>query len=336
MSFILKILILPIFIVIVAFFVRKNMNDQAHYQVYIGYPKGYISEFNNAHSVMKNEKGEAITSFGGDNATEGTLGSGVQNSSDAKMEVPSKMEVMWFSITENQFWRGEFELPKKELAKALNNEKILGLFTVSQTDIVDKYDKIVVNVAPKGKVYVYLGGMSVKLIGIYQAQPITYDWLQHIDETWAIKGVDIPTQEQFVLSMKNDYGSIVDEIDQHYKEGFFTPVRWKLSIKGNKKILAFVVHTLNGEYTQFLENPKEQEIKSIPTSFSFDVEENGKVNRYNVELKNSYEFYKKHFSHDAVVNVIVDIPDPDHIFLYFKQGDKTVEYTDFIASELDR
>ena len=57
--------------------------------------------------------------------------------------------------------------------------------------------------------------------------------------------------------------------------------------------MAFAVDTVNGEYTQVLDNPTEQEIKSIPTEIGFDVEEKGKVNRYNIELTNSYEFYKK-------------------------------------------
>ena len=49
------------------------MNDEAYYGVYIGYPHGYVAEYNNAHSVMKNDKDEIITSFGGKNATEGQL-----------------------------------------------------------------------------------------------------------------------------------------------------------------------------------------------------------------------------------------------------------------------
>ena len=311
------------------------MNDEAYYGVYIGYPHGYVAEYNNAHSVMKNDKDEIITSFGGKNATEGQLGYGVQNSSNGDMEVPSKMEVMWLSVTENQFWQGEFDLPKKELLKALNDEKILDIFSGLEGKTEDKYSEIVVNVAPKGKVYVYLGGMSTKLIGVYQARPIEYDWLQHVNDTWIIK-YDIETRAEYILLMKKGYADIVDQIDQNYKEDFFTPVRWKLRIKGDKKILAFAVDTVNGEYTQVLDNPTEQEIKSIPTEIGFDVEEKGKVNRYNIELTNSYEFYKKNFNNNSLVYMLIDIPDPDHAFLYFKQGDKTVEFTDFTPSELDR
>ena len=101
-------------IIFTIYMLRKIMNDEAYYGVYIGYPHGYVAEYNNAHSVMKNDKDEIITSFGGKNATEGQLGYGVQNSSNGDMEVPSKMEVMWLSVTENQFWQGEFDLPKKE------------------------------------------------------------------------------------------------------------------------------------------------------------------------------------------------------------------------------
>ncbi|MDV2439344.1 DUF2931 family protein [Acinetobacter gerneri] len=312
------------------------MTEEANYGVYIGYPKGYISEFNNAHSAMKDENGEVIARFGGRNGTEGQLGYGVQNSPQTVMPIPAKMEVMWFSGTENQFWSGEFELPKNELVHALKDEKILDLFTTRSGSREKKYDQIVVNVAPKGKVYVYLRGIPAKLLATYQAKPIKYDWLKHVDETWAIKGNEIESQDEYVELMKKDYINIFDKVNQYYKEDFFTPVRWKLRIKGDKKILAFAVKTVNGEYTQVFDDPTEQEIKSIPTEIAFDVEEKGKVSRYNFELHHSYEFYKKNFTNTSLVYMLIDIPDPDHAFLYFKQGDKTVEFTDFVPSELDR
>ncbi|MDV2439345.1 DUF2931 family protein [Acinetobacter gerneri] len=220
------ILVLSIFVIcigVVIFLVKNNTSEKAFYGVYIGYPKGYISEFNNAHSAMKDDNGEVITRFGGDNATDGQLGYGVQNSPQTVMPIPAKMEVMWFSVTENQFWRGEFELPKDELVHALKDEKILDLFTTRSGSREKKYDQIVVNVAPKGKVYVYLRGIPAKLLVTYQAQPIQYDWLQHVDETWAIKGTEIKSQEQFLKSVKQDYGIIVDQIDQNYKEDFLHP-----------------------------------------------------------------------------------------------------------------
>lgn len=323
-------------ITLLIYVLRENMTDQANYGVYIGYPKGYISEYNHKHSVLKNDQGDIITSFGGDNATQGQLGSGVQNSPHTLMEVPSKMEVMWFSVMENQFWRGEFDLPKKELLHALDDEKILDLFTTRLGHKVSKYNQLIINVAPNGKVYVYLSGVPTRLIAMYQAKPIQYDWLQHVNETWAIKGKDIETQAQFITSMKKDYGSIVDTIDQNYKEDFFTVVRWKLNIQGDKKILAYTTRTLNGEYIQIFENTVQQEIKSIPNEIVVDVEEKGKVKRYSLRLNNSYDFYKEHFKNTSLLTVLIDIPDPNHAFLYFKQGDKIVEYLDFKIQEMDR
>ncbi|QOW47009.1 MULTISPECIES: DUF2931 family protein [Acinetobacter] len=312
------------------------MLEQANYAVYVGYPKGYISEYNHTHSVLKNDQGDVITHFGGDNATQGQLGSGVQNSPAMVMEVPSKMEVMWFSVTENQFWRGEFDLPKEKIAHALKDEKILDLFTTRAGNRVTKYDQIVVNVAPKGKVYVYLNGIPTQLLATYQAQPIQYEWSQHVHETWAIQGQEVISQAEFRIAMKKDYGTIVNEIDQNYKEDFFTAVRWRLNIQGEKKILAYAVRTLNGEYTQLFENTAQQEIKSIPSEIVADVEDQGQVKRYRIQLNNSYDFYKKHFKNTSLVNVFIDLPDADHGFLYFQQDDQKIEFDDFSISELVR
>lgn len=136
---------LLIFILLPFLSIGKNMASDKTYGIYIGYPKGYISQFNRKHSVIKNENNEIISGFGGRNATKGQLGSGVQNSSSGLTEIPSKLEVLWLSATENQFWQGEFELPKKELSDLIKKEKILDLFSMREGNKIDKYSQIVVN-----------------------------------------------------------------------------------------------------------------------------------------------------------------------------------------------
>ncbi len=115
--------------------IGQNMASDKTYGVYVNYSKGNISEFNSKHSLLKNEKNEVITGFGGRNGAGGSLGYGVQNSTRYLTEIPSKMEVLWFSIVENQFWHGEFELPKNELSDLIKKEKLLDLFTSREAKI---------------------------------------------------------------------------------------------------------------------------------------------------------------------------------------------------------
>lgn len=313
------------------------MANKAYYGVYIGYPTGYYSEYNNGHSALKNDKGEVITYFGGANVTEGELGHGVQNSGKGKMEVPSKIEVMWLSSAENQFWHGEFDLPKKMLGEALNNEKLLDVFSSAVGALDPKYEQIIVNVAPKGKVYVYLGGYAVKLVGIYQAKAIDYDWSQHAEETWVvIDRNDIETRDEFVKGSQSKKDYLSSLIEQNYNEGYFNTAHWKLSIKGEHKLIAYMTETINGELTHVLKNTTEEEVTNIPKMILFDYEYKNKVERLRFDLNKPYEFYKKHFNAQQLIEIIIDLPDDDNCFLYFKQGNKIVEFEDFTAQEMER
>lgn len=327
-----------ILILITFLFIGRNTASDKTYGIYIGYPKGYISQFNGKHSVIKNEKNEIISGFGGRNATEGQLGSGVQNSSSDLVEIPSKLDVLWLSATENQFWQGEFELPKKELSDLIKKEKVLDLFSLRKGNKIDKYRQIVVNVAPTGKVYVYTSGQATKLIGIYQAKAIDYDWKQQREETWVIRSDGgINTREEYIDLMKDGYGNIVNEVDKNYKEDYFRPVRWQLEMKGTQPILAYVTKTLNGEYTHVLDKPTEQEIRSIPTNIAVDfLLPNGKPKRLDIWLNNAFDFFNKYFDYQSKFKVIVETPDEDHTAVYFQQGDKIVEFEDIEVEELER
>lgn len=310
---------------------------KTEYQVYVGFPKGYISEYNNKKSILKDEKGNIITRFGGENATVGMLGSGVQNSGRGKMEVPSKIEVMWFSTPEDQFWHGEFELPTKMLEQLLVNEKMLGLFLTQRTKMIDKYDQIIVNVAPKGKVYIYVGGAATKLVGIYQAQPIKYDWETHIRETWAISGKEVITHKEYLEDVRNSNKDIISKIFSNYNEGYFKPVKWQIKVNGeNNKLLAFVTDTLNGENINILDKPSQQIIESIPKEIAIDLKHEDVVKRYNITFPNLYEFYHKNFDPQKVVTVLIDFPNKTQCFVYFQQGDKKIEIKDIVVEELDR
>ncbi len=325
---------LLIFILMPFLSIGKNMASDKTYGVYVNYSPGNISEFNARHSLMKNEKNEVITGFGGRNGAGGFLGSGVQNSSSGLTEIPSKMEVLWFSIAEDQFWQGEFELPKKELSALIKKEKILDLFSMREGNKIDKYSQIVVNVAPKGKVYVYASGQATKLIGTYQAKAVDYDYDQHVLDTY-IRSNSHDSRQEYRKAFEKRLRE--EPIDTKYHEDYFKPVRWQLEMKGTQPILAYVTKTLNGEYIHVLEKPTEQEIRSIPTRITMDfLLANGKPKRLRITFNKAFEFFNQHFDYRSKLKIIVETPDEDHTAVYFQQGDKIVEFEEIRVQELER
>ncbi|UUA75098.1 DUF2931 family protein [Cellvibrio sp. QJXJ] len=84
---------------------------------------------------------------------------------DELYPLPDRLSIVFFSLTENQFYQGEFDLPY---------EKILALFR--EGIIADKkspyYRKVMVGVAPGGVVSVWLTGNRTKEVFFGQAEKI--------------------------------------------------------------------------------------------------------------------------------------------------------------------
>ena len=52
------------------------------------------------------------------------------------------------------------------------------------------------------------------------------NWIRDVNDTQIIKD-DIEGQVEYISLMNKGYADIIDQIDQNYKEDFFTPVRWE-------------------------------------------------------------------------------------------------------------
>jgi hypothetical protein len=99
--------------------------------------------------------------------------------SDSKKPLPEKLDILFFSYLENQFYRGTFELPY---------EKILKLFQTSyyspkaRKDVTA--DEIVVGVAPGGVVAVWARGYDRQVEVFYgKAKKVDLPWSTLTDAT---------------------------------------------------------------------------------------------------------------------------------------------------------
>jgi hypothetical protein len=91
---------------------------------------------------------------------------------DDNKSLPESLQVLWFSYVENEFYQGDFVLPKDSLTK-LFNEGFIDPNTMKR----DHYDRIVVGFAPGGYVAVWAkGGQITTEIGFFKAKSVDYDW----------------------------------------------------------------------------------------------------------------------------------------------------------------
>jgi len=86
--------------------------------------------------------------------------------------VPEGLNIIWFSVVENKFYKGEFKLPTDTI-RALFDE---GLIT--STGEHETYDILLVNMAPGGVVVVWMkmSGERKVEIGRYQCSETNIEW----------------------------------------------------------------------------------------------------------------------------------------------------------------
>jgi hypothetical protein len=86
--------------------------------------------------------------------------------------VPEGLNITWFSVVENKFYKGEFKLPADTI-RALLDE---GLIT--STGEHETYDIIIVNMAPGGMIVIWMemSGERKVEIGRYQCTETNIEW----------------------------------------------------------------------------------------------------------------------------------------------------------------
>lgn len=318
-----RLVIVPLALVVlllVAFLVRREyqMQYQAAYNVHLGAPRGHFNDL--GQGLFLDEQDNIIVDIMPDSIGAHDLGRGSQASSWSTYPIPSKLYLLWFSLTDNQFYEGTFELPpKQELAYAFNEEKILDVFNSRAGKMNSINYNFIVNLAPEGRVYLYLRGSMIKLIGSYQATPIDYDWndwntdspFEYTKDIYrdADPLTDLPdpldptdnrvlmttgpkiyqTREEVIAERRNHYHMLVSDLPNSYNEGYFDPVQISLRLEGEHigKMMAYEVFTLNGEIKDILENPEDNIITSIPTMILIDFEYDNQLKRYEFSLSNS-------------------------------------------------
>lgn len=305
------------------------------YQVDIGWVPGFISEYNNTQTYIADSSGKIITRFGGRNIAGGALGTGVQNTPNADFPTPSTMLVTWLSFKDGHFWQAKIDLPEKEISR-LFDENIQGIFVSQPHQKVQRYNKLVVNVGPQGKVYVFLGGVDIKLIGQYQGHKVDIPWETHVKDTWSSSPAQPITQNQYVTKVQKSSKDTIKQAEQ-FDEKIFNPIKWRLTVNQPNQLIAYTTKMINGEDQTVLNNIGQMTLNSIPKRFVLDVKKELKITRYRVKLDPEiYSFIHKHFNTTNLVNFNIEFPNENEANLYLEQGTKKIEFKKIDIEEMTR
>jgi len=121
--------------------------------------------------------------------------------------VPVKMDIVFFSYTEDKFYGGSFDLPHKKMSELFHEGYDRAYFPDSK----ETYGYIMAGVAPRGEISVWMGTGRIVEVASFQAEEIEVDWKRMLDNP-AI------SREEFVKDVLEENLS-KEEISLLRKEG---------------------------------------------------------------------------------------------------------------------
>lgn len=180
---------------------------------------------------------------------------------DELKPVPVRMDVHWYSLTEDKFFSGNFELPADRMLELFQQ----GIDSPTTGEHVT-YDSIIVGMAPGGAVSVWLGAEAIALeVATYVAEETDTDWSAVLDNP------DVSRQEYIDIVMEESVSAEQRaQLAEHgvpaglweiYRQQFV----WQPQFAGANPV-AMWLRTLNGEHEYFdFDKPEsERTLRAMP------------------------------------------------------------------------
>lgn len=170
-------------------------------------------------------------------------------SSDGLNTAPEDIRLVYYSLTENQFYRLKAPLPKDKIKKLLEEK-----YKREGYDDLDTNDVFTVGIAPCGFVNLWLGGGASQFyLASFQAEKAN-----DVDYHKAFPVDNWDQEEVFIEYSKNLYPFIQEEMKQNcissaYWESLNTPYNWKLEFNDDRfSLYDYRIYTINQEYREYL------------------------------------------------------------------------------------
>ena len=243
---------------------NKNKNGDYYYSVSICSFPNYKSENAGSYFTTGKEKLGFLTM---ENGVWPQSTSAVLN--DEYHPIPKTLFAQWFSISENKFYAGSFEMPTAVIQKYFDEMWLCYGSNKMGAEAYkhERFTDIIVGVAPKGIVIVWVsGGLQQIEIGRYQARETQMDW----DDFRGLNGMGNGTRVEYLSNFKELKSVPYGKVDQYRKKYV-----WKVKIDGKNKTYAcsFDLIMYNGEKESiYFEYDKRNklELRAIPKQVNFN------------------------------------------------------------------
>ena len=172
---------------------------------------------------------------------------------------PSWMEVCWFSLAENKFYKDRFDLAEYNINRLLSSE------IISPADgSKAKYDFLITGFAPGGFVCLWAAGQGlVKEICLLKARETKIEWKEIMSE-------DVFTQDDFrnqklkALLTEEQLSELnTNGIQKAWAKRFHSRYNWNPLFIGEVEPVNVRIQTFNGEREFLLFN---NEFKNVPSA----------------------------------------------------------------------
>ena len=257
---------------------NKDEKGDYYYKTSICSFPGYITENAGSHFVANNESIGFIIMRNDPTAWPSITTSGLN---DEHHPIPQKLYVAYYSLQEDKFYEGLFDLPYEELKKDF--EKIWKEYpnkSLYMADKFNRYSDFIVGVAPEGNIVVWLSSYisnDQKIIGTYKAKvtnSITWEDFRGMNGMGAGN-----TKENYTRNINKDSKIIpIGKVVKYAKR-----YNWKAKIESNSQtnisLNKLYIKYFNGENESVyqLYKPK-NEIKNraVPKTIIFEFYLDGK------------------------------------------------------------
>jgi hypothetical protein len=183
--------------------------------------------------------------------------------------VPKRLDIRWFSFTEDRFYEGGFELPFDSMERMF----AIGLAEGRSLPKPQPYDRVVVGMAPGGFVAVWMAA-SIETVEVatFTAREVDLPWKNVTPNTTMPRANYIAsTLAEVMTPTQYDQHRLLGTPPGLYTE-YHRRYRWEPKVTGNGTPISMRIVGFNGE-DSFISSKGEavpHSTRSVPTLIEFD------------------------------------------------------------------
>jgi hypothetical protein len=262
---------------------KKSYDEKFYWNAVACTPKGYPvtlistnllhSQEGQEYNEFSSQGGKYTTDISNHDETDGSSWGGSGNvGRNGSNPAPDRLDMMWYSPTENKIYEAKLKLPKKKIYDLFKEGYMFyKIYDDKKALNWETYDNLTVGLAPKGMVVLWMCKYNQIEIGRYQAQEVSKVETDEIfKEELAYllingKRPKIISKEQ--LKNREIPPKVIEKIKQgtiSYKQWDDYRLRYNWKVEFNKplKMYRYFIEYYNGEKQHYLPPRMSQELSN--------------------------------------------------------------------------